>query len=56
MKESDSIMAHLNEYVEEIISQLSAQGMTINNELKTLLLMSSVGRSITELRRKSKKL
>jgi hypothetical protein len=41
MKESDSITAHLNDY-EGIISQLSAQGMTIDNELKALLLMSSL--------------
>jgi hypothetical protein len=40
MKESDSITAHLNEY-EGIISQLSAQGMTID-ELKALLLMTSL--------------
>jgi hypothetical protein len=32
MKESDSITAHVNEY-EGIISQLSAQGMTIDDEL-----------------------
>jgi hypothetical protein len=41
MKESDSITAHLNDY-EGIISQLSAQGMTIDDELKALLLMSSL--------------
>jgi hypothetical protein len=41
MKESDSITAHLNDY-EGIISQLSAQGMTIDDELKALLLMSTV--------------
>jgi hypothetical protein len=41
MKESDSIMAHLNEY-EGVISQLSAQGMTIDDELKALVLMSSL--------------
>jgi hypothetical protein len=41
MKESNSITAHLNEY-EGIISQLSAQGMTIDDELKVLLLMSSL--------------
>jgi hypothetical protein len=41
MKESDSITAHLNEY-EGVISQLSAQGMTIDDELKALLLMSSL--------------
>jgi hypothetical protein len=41
MKESDSIMARLNEY-EGIISQLSTQGMTIDDELKALLLMSTL--------------
>jgi hypothetical protein len=41
MKESDSITPHLNEY-QGIIFQLSAQGMTIDNELKALLLMSSL--------------
>jgi hypothetical protein len=41
MKESDSITAHLIDY-EGIISQLSAQGMTIDDELKALLLMSSL--------------
>jgi hypothetical protein len=41
IKESDSITAHLNDY-EGIISQLSAQGMTIDDELKALLLMSSL--------------
>jgi hypothetical protein len=41
MKESDSITAHLNDY-EGIISQLSAQGMTIDDELKALLLMSTL--------------
>jgi hypothetical protein len=41
MRESDSITAHLNDY-EGIISQLSAQGMTIDDELKVLLLMSNL--------------
>jgi hypothetical protein len=41
MKESDSITAHLNDY-EGIISQLSAQGMTIDDEIKALLLMSTL--------------
>jgi hypothetical protein len=41
MKESDSITAHLNDY-EGIISQLSAQGMMIDDDLKALLLMSSL--------------
>jgi hypothetical protein len=40
MKESDLITTHLNEY-EGVVSQLSAQGMTIDDELKALLLMSS---------------
>jgi hypothetical protein len=40
IKESDSIMAHLNDYEWIINSQLSAQGMTIDDELKALLLMS----------------
>jgi hypothetical protein len=44
MKESDSITAHLNDY-EGIISQLSAQGMTIDDELKALLLMSTLPQS-----------
>jgi hypothetical protein len=39
IKESDSITAHVNNY-EGIISQLSVQGMTIDDELKALLLMS----------------
>jgi hypothetical protein len=41
MKESDSITANLNDN-EATISQLSAQGMTIDDELKALLLMSSL--------------
>jgi hypothetical protein len=41
MKESDLITAHLNDY-KGIISQLSAQGMTIDDELKALLLMSTL--------------
>jgi hypothetical protein len=41
MKESNLITAHLNDY-EGLISQLSAQGMTIDDELKALLLMSSL--------------
>jgi hypothetical protein len=41
MKESNSITAHLNDY-EGIISQLSTQGMTIDDELKALLLMSTL--------------
>jgi hypothetical protein len=42
MKESDLITAHLNNYEEGIISQLSAKGITIDDELKALLLMSSL--------------
>jgi hypothetical protein len=41
MKESDSITAHLNDY-EGVIYELSAQGMMIDDELKALLLMSSL--------------
>jgi hypothetical protein len=41
MKESDSITTHLNEY-KRIISQLSAQQMTIDDDLEALLLMSSL--------------
>jgi hypothetical protein len=41
MKESNLIIAHLNDH-EGITSQLSAQGMTINDELKALFLMSSL--------------
>jgi hypothetical protein len=41
MKESDSITTHLNDY-EGIISQLSAQGMTIDDELKALLLTNTL--------------
>ena len=41
MKESDSVQALLNEY-ESINSQILAQGMTIDDELKALLLMSSL--------------
>ena len=41
MKESDSVQAHLNDY-ESINSQISAQGMTINDELKALLFMSNL--------------
>jgi hypothetical protein len=46
IKESDSITGHLNDY-EGIISQLSAEGMTIDDELKALLLMSSLPLVIT---------
>jgi hypothetical protein len=41
MKEFESITAHVNDY-EGIISRLSAQGMTIDDELKALLVMSSL--------------
>ena len=41
MEESDLDQAHLNEY-ESINSQISGQGMTIDDELMALLLMSSV--------------
>ena len=41
MKESDSVQTHLNEY-ESLNSQISAQGMTIEDELRAMLLMSSL--------------
>ena len=41
MKVSNSVMAHLNDY-EGIISQILVQGMTIDDKLKTLLLMSNL--------------
>ena len=41
MKESDSIMAHLSAY-ESLIPQLSSQGMTIKEELRALILLSSL--------------
>jgi Trp operon repressor len=41
MKESDSIMAHLYAY-ETIIAQLSSQGMTIEEELRALILLSNL--------------
>ena len=40
MKESNSLQAH-NKY-ENLSSQLSAQGVTIEDELKALILMSSL--------------
>jgi hypothetical protein len=40
MNESNSVTTHLNDY-EGIISQLLAQGMTIDDELKALLLLIS---------------
>ena len=39
MKESDSVQTHLNEY-ESLSSQISAQGTTIEDELRAMLLMS----------------
>ena len=41
MKESDSVQTHLNKY-ESLSSQISAQGMTISDELREMLLMSRV--------------
>ena len=41
MKESDSVQAHLNDH-KSINSQILAQGMTIEDEIKALLLMSSL--------------
>ena len=41
MKESDSVHTHLNEY-ESLNSQISAQGTTIEDELRSMLLMSSL--------------
>ena len=41
MKESDSVQAHLNEY-ESLRSQISSQGMTIEDELRAMILMSSL--------------
>ena len=41
MKESDSVQAHLNEY-ESLSSQIAAQGTIIEDELKAMLLMSSL--------------
>ena len=41
MKESDSVEAHINEY-ESISSQLSAEGMTIEDDRKALVLMSNL--------------
>ena len=39
MNESDSVQTHLNEY-ESLSSQISAQGTTIEDELRSILLMS----------------
>ena len=41
MKESDSVQTHLNEY-EILSSQMSAQGTTNEDELRAMLLMSSL--------------
>ena len=41
MKEFDSVKAHINEY-ESLNSQISAQGTTIKDELKAILLMSNL--------------
>ena len=41
MKESDSVHAHLNEY-ESLGSQISSQGTTIEDELRAMILMSSL--------------
>ena len=41
MKESDSVQTHLNEY-ESLSSQISAQGTAIEDELRAMLLMSSL--------------
>ena len=41
MKESDLIQAHLNDY-ESLSSQISVQGTTIEDELRAMLLMTSL--------------
>ena len=41
MKEFDSVQTHLNEY-ENLGSQILAQGTTIEDELRVMLLMSSL--------------
>ena len=41
MKGSDSVQAHIHEY-KSLNSQISAQGTTIEDELKAMLLMSSL--------------
>ena len=41
MKDSDSVQAHLNEY-ESLSSQITSQGMTIEDELRAMILMSSL--------------
>ena len=41
LKDSDLVQAHLNEY-ESLSSQISSQGTTIKNELRAMILMSSL--------------
>ena len=41
MKESESVHAHLNEY-ESVSSQILSQGTTIEDELRAMILMSSL--------------
>ena len=41
MKESDLVQAHLNEY-ESLSSQISSQGTIIEDELRAMILMSSL--------------
>ena len=41
MKDSDSVQAHLNEY-ESLSSQITSQGTTIEDELRAMILMSSL--------------
>ena len=41
MKDSDSVQAHLNKY-EILSSQISSQGTTIEDELRAMILMSSL--------------
>ena len=41
MKESDSVQAHLNEY-ESLSSPISSQGTAIEDELRAMILMSSL--------------
>ena len=45
MKESDSVQAHLNEY-ESLSSQISSQGMEIEDELREMILMNSLPPSL----------
>ena len=41
LSESDSVQAHLNEY-ESLSSQITSQGTTIEDELRAMILMSSL--------------